>query len=331
MTTDQRAVRVLAIPAEHPYTQAVLPAGVEYVPDPDVDGEGRWWPHPALRADYWANPPQVDLVHIHFGFEHVSPDELRKTVAALPVPLVVTVHDIDNPHLADQREHHERLQVLVSAAAAVITLTDHAARMLRERFGAAGVRVLPHPQIAEPVDVPREPRAAVFVKSLRGNVVADPAFYTEIARNVPLGVYVHDVDATATLRRALADAPGGADLALHVHEPMSDAELHAAVARATVCVLPYTRGTHSGWLEMCRDQGTNVAVPDIGCYADQVDTPNAVEVYGVGDGAQASNASKTLLERGAVPLTTDRRAQLSQVRDAHAEIYRAVIDQTVRR
>ena len=143
-------MRVLAIPAEHPYTQAVLPAGVEYLPDLDVDGEGRWWPHPALRADYWANPPQVDLVHIHFGFEHVSPDELRKTVAALPVPLVVTVHDIDNPHLADQREHHERLQVLVSAAAAVITLTDHAARILRERFGAAGVRAVSYTHLTLP-------------------------------------------------------------------------------------------------------------------------------------------------------------------------------------
>lgn len=324
MATDQRAVRVLAIPAEHPYTQAVCPAGVEYLPDPDVDGEGHWWPHPALRADYWENPPQVDLVHIHFGFEHVTPDELRETVQAIPVPLVVTVHDIDNPHLNDQREHHERLQVLVDAAAAVITLTDHAARILRERFGARDVRVLPHPQIAAPVDVEREQRVAVFVKSLRGNVVADPEFYIDIAKRVPLDVYVHDVDATATLRGALANAPGYADLTLNVHAPMCDRELHAAVARATVCMLPYTRGTHSGWLEMCRDQGTNVAVPDIGCYVDQVDTADAVEVYGVGDGASASNACATLLARGAVPLATDRAAQLADVRAAHAEIYQAV-------
>lgn len=324
MATDQRAVRVLAIPAEHPYTQAVCPAGVEYLPDPDVDGKGHWWPHPALRADYWANLPAVDVVHIHFGFEHVSPGQLRETVEALPVPLVVTVHDIDNPHLRDQREHHERLRVLINAAQAVITLTDHAATILRERFGATDVHVLPHPLIAEPVTVEREARAAVFVKSLRGNVVREPEFYIEIANRVPLDVYAHEVEATEHLREALGRAAEDADLRLHVHAPMGDAELHAAVARATVCVLPYTRGTHSGWLEMCRDQGTNVAVPDIGCYADQVSEPAAVEVYRAGDGASASNACVALLGRGTVPLTVDRDEQLAQVRAAHAKIYQAV-------
>ena len=323
-------MKVLSIPAEHPYTQAVRPASVAYLPDPDIDGN--WWPHPALTAEYWRETDwgrvdpalRPDVVHVHFGFEHFSPAEIREFAQALPVPLVVTVHDVENPHLAEpaaQAEHRERLQILLDAADAVLTLTECAAAEVRERFGVADAVVVPHPQIADPVVAEREPRAAVFIKSLRSNVVADAEFYRAIAREVPLDVYVHDVAATARLRAQLNDAALNPNLALHVHAPMGDRELHAAVARATACVLPYTRGTHSGWLEMCRDQGTNVAAPDVGCYAGQADTAEAVATYRAGDGAAAGRAARELVERGAVPLAVDRRAQLAQVKRVHENIY----------
>ncbi|WP_066524614.1 glycosyltransferase [Corynebacterium bouchesdurhonense] len=318
MQSEQRAVKILAIPAEHPYTQAVRPAGVEYLPDPDIDGN--WWPHPALTARYWEQldpADRPDAMHVHFGFEHFSPAEIRELVEALPVPLVVTVHDIDNPHLSDQREHHERLQILVDAAAAVLTLTECAAEVLRHRFGVAEPVVVPHPRIALPIDAPKSGRAAVFLKSLRGNVVADPQFYLDAAAGVPLDVYVHDVEATRALREALQ----GADLRLRVHEPMGDPELHAAVASAGVCILPYTRGTHSGWLEMCRDQATSVAVPDVGCYAGQADTPAAVAEYRAGNGESAGEAAAALLAGGEVPLAVDRAAQLERVCEVHRAIY----------
>lgn len=312
MLSDRHAVSVLSIPANHPYTQAIRPAGVAFLPDPDIDGN--WWPHPAYTAQYWREQTQLpDVVHAHFGFEHVTPDEMRSMTAALPVPLVVTVHDVDNPHLEDQAEHHERLRILVQAADEVLTLTDCAAARLADMGVRA--RVVGHPLVGLRCDVDREPRAAVFLKSLRGNVVADPEFYRAIAREVPMDIYAHDVAATAELRDALDD------LDLHVHAPMSDAELHAAVARATVCVLPYTRGTHSGWLEMCRDQGTTVAVPDIGCYASQADTPDAVATYRVGDGDSAARAARELLDRGPVPYAGDRERDLADVRAVHAEIY----------
>ena len=306
-------VRVLSIPSGHPYTQAIRPAGVEFLPDPDIDGN--WWPHPAFEAEFWRDPPAVDLVHIHFGFEHRTPAQIAELCRALPVPLVLTVHDLDNPHLEDQTEHHERLQLLIDEASALITLTDQAAGILARDFGARDVRVVPHPRIVEePVAVEPGDRAAVFLKSVRSNVVSDAQFYRDIAAQVPLDVYVH----------------GGAELAsigTVVHEPMSDDELHAAVGRAGVCILPYTRGTHSGWLEMCRDLGVPVAVPDCGCYAGQADTPDAVEVYRTGDGRAAGEAAARLLARGPVPYAGDRAKQLDEVRWAHEEIYRKVVSE----
>lgn len=313
-------MRVLSVPAEHPYTRAVRPAGATYLPDPDVDGH--WWPHPALEAPYWSQPPAADVLHVHFGYEHRSPAQVADLVEALPVPLVVTVHDLDNPHLADPAEqaaHRERVRLLVDAAAAVITLTDCAAERLRAEFGARRVEVLPHPPV-----VPAGTRArhgggaGVFLKSLRSNVVADPDFYLRIAERVPLTVFAHDVDATRALRDALQGRPG---ITLVTHDRLDDAALHDAVGGLDVCLLPYTRGTHSGWLEMCRDLGTCVAVPDVGCYAGQADDPAAVETYAAGDGESAAGAVAKLLARGPLP----RAGQRPNVRAAHARIYREVV------
>lgn len=324
MSKHVRDLRVLSIPAEHPYTQAIRPAGVEYLPDPDIDGH--WWPHPALDADFWRTPPEADILHIHFGFEHRSPDQIEELVAALPIPLVVTAHDLDNPHLSDQAaqaDHHRRLRTLVQAAHSVVTLTDGAAHRLRIDFGVRGVITLPHPaivrtQMADAVQ--REPVVGVFLKSLRSNVVSDPQFYLDIASQVPLRVFVHDFDETRALREALE---GRVDLV--VHDPLDDASLHRAVATLSVCLLPYVRGTHSGWLEMCRDLGTSVAVPDSGCYIGQADRVDAVDSYRVADSRSAATTARRLLERGTMPYAGDRARQLEHVRQAHAEIYRRAV------
>ncbi|WP_231286561.1 glycosyltransferase [Corynebacterium timonense] len=320
MLSQDSTLRVLSIPAEHPYTRAVRPAGVAYLPDPDIDGH--WWPHPALEARFWDTPVDADILHIHFGFEHRSPEQIAQLVRALPIPLVLTVHDLDNPHLTSAREHaehRERLSILIDAAAAVITLTDCAAQQLREDYGAAAVRVIAHPRL-----VPASTRAAhgggagVFLKSLRANVVADPEFYRGIARRVPLTVYAHNVDGTRALRDALSGAPG---ITLVTHDRMDDATLHETIGRLDACLLPYTRGTHSGWLEMCRGLGTSVAAPAIGCYAAQADDPAAVETYPVADAEAAAAALEVLLRRGAVPYA----GAPGGVAAAHAEVYREVL------
>lgn len=317
-------MRVLSIPAEHVYAQAILPEGVSFLPDPDINGN--WWPHPALEASYWAQPREVDLVHIHFGFEHRSPEQLRELVAVLPVPLVLTVHDLDNPHLEDQSEYHESLGVLIRAASQVVTLTTAAAEVIAGRYSRNDVSVIPHPAIVlnPPSHRPGE-GVAVFLKSLRANVVADPGFYREIAARVPLTVYVHDAEKTRALREGLADLGVLDGLDVVVHEPMDDPQLYEAVARHAVCVLPYQRGTHSGWLEMCRDLGVSVAVPDCGCYAGQVDASEAVAEYLSGEGTDAGRAADELLARGSVPYRGDRRAELEGIKLAHAAIYRAAL------
>ncbi len=147
------------------------------------------------------------------------------------------------------------------------------------------------PIVTDPAAVTPRNRAGsagVFLKSLRGNVVADPRFYRDVAAAAPVEVYAH-ADARAPDLEAVVD---------QWHEPMADRELHATIASHPVAVLPYTRGTHSGWMRMCRDLGVSVAVPDCGCYLSQAGDDGGVSLYRTGDGVDAARAARVIEEAG---------------------------------
>ncbi|MCU1537713.1 MAG: hypothetical protein JWP82_2064 [Humibacillus sp.] len=314
----QPRLRVLAIPSAHPYPERLrstdpATSRVVHLDDPAVPGSpaGQWWPPVALDADWVReHADEVDVVHLHFGFDAATPDELRDWVQALRhagVPLVVTVHDLVNPHFLDQTQHRARLDVLVPAAAAVITLTDGAAAEVQQRWGVRA-EVLAHPHIVpleviaaaraeddatvvtdvdeqgRPTAAPGEPGPFVVgidLKSLRANVVAEPVVrvVAEAVATLPHAELVvdvhHDVlDPTHprhdhALVRALTTLVEQGLLRLDLHDRRTDAELWRHLRSLDLVVLPYAFGTHSGWVEACHDLGTTVLAPRTGHWVEQ--------------------------------------------------------------
>lgn len=333
-----------SIPARHAYVDAVAPGppSVEtWEPQPPADLQpGAWFPHPLLDAQQLAaHAEQVDVVHVHFGFEHRSVEQIKDFVAqckASGVALVVTVHDVENPHLTDQTGHRQRLSVLIGAAQQVITLTDSAACTIRRRYGAVAT-VIPHPYVVPPQQARgiREQaaarrngqRVAVFLKDLRTNTITDPDFYADVKQHLDRGqltVFAHRGAAQHPLVNALQHSLGND---LHLHERFSDRQLFATVAGFDVVLLAYTHGTHSGWLEMCRDLGVTVVSPDTGHFAGQADRPGAVVPYTAGDGAQAARAVQHALRQGPLPMAVDRAAQQAGAVQNHLEIYTRAVTQ----
>ena len=291
------AVVVASIPSGHVYVRHLAPPDgsdtVVRLPDPPVaDGspDARWWPPPMLDPDWVrAHADEFDVMHIHFGFDHQAPDTLRRLVGALRQhrkPLVLTVHDLRNPHHGEPELHDAQLGVLVSAADAVITLTPGAAEEIRRRW-ARDATVLPHPHVVDEPTLSR-PRGerdglvlGVHVKSLRANMDPLPVIET-IAGALPAmpGATLR-VDAHTDVMRqgggrhvervatglARMDAAGLIDL--RVHDYFTDGELWDYLSSLDVSVLPYRFGTHSGWLEACFDLGTTVLAPDCGYYSQQ--------------------------------------------------------------
>jgi beta-1,4-mannosyltransferase len=301
-------LRVLAIPSAHPYPERLRSTSwetsrVEHLDDPTVPGapQGQWWPPAALEPG-WVRQhgAEVDVVHLHFGFDASTPEELRDWVQALRdegVALVLTVHDLVNPHFTDQTEHQARLDVLVPAADAVITLTAGAAAEVRRRWAVAA-EVLAHPHVV-PLEViaaaahrdqarlAAGPRAdgrfvvGIDLKSLRANVVAEPVVRVVAAAvaalpHAELVVDVHhDVLDPAHARhdgelvRCLSALQEQGLLRVDLHDRRTDDELWEHLRSLDLVVLPYAHGTHSGWVEACHDVGTTVLAPRTGHWVEQ--------------------------------------------------------------
>lgn len=327
-------VRLLTLPAQHPYVTAVRPADVEVVRPDRVRG---FEPDPYFDpATVAALAGEVDVVHLHFGFDHLDVPAVRRWLAALAaadLPLVLTAHDLRNPHHDRPGPHEAVLAELLSAAAAVLTLTPGAAAQIASRTGVAAV-VVPHPTLTDPArtaDVTTEPgRVVLHLKSLRRNLLEPVRVVAAAARGAEaaggrLVVDAHPEVLDDPRLVGLAQVPG---LDLHVHPRYTDLELERYLRGAQVTVLPHRWGTHSGWLELARDLGTRVVSPSCGHYADQ--WPEVVgyrndEDLGLDEESLTAAVAEALARP--VPAPADRAQRLTElagVRALHARTYARV-------
>lgn len=298
-------LRLASVPARHPYVEGVLPLAVRLNP---TDPPGPWRPSPVLQPGWLrAHAREVDVVHVHFGYEHLEPADVAGFLDALDqlgLPLVVTVHDLDNPHLHDQAPHVRNQRALVRAADAVLTLTSGAAAEVQERYGVAA-RVLPHPHVAPLERMGRRRRTDGLVLGLHDKRRAST-----------------DPDAVREPLVAAVRALPGARLLPAPDRRLSDDELWDRLALLDVLVLPYRHGTHSGFVEACYDLGTTVLVPAVGHLAEQ----HPVVPFDLDDPSSLLPALRHAQRHpgsAAAPAARAREAQ--QVREGHAEVYRALV------
>lgn len=355
-----RPVRVVSVPAGHPYVHRVTDSSdVEVLSDPPVAGApaGVWWPPVALDPSWIREHGEAaDLLHIHFGTESFPSGHVTACVEAaheVGWPVVYTVHDLEHPQLDGQAAYDAQLDELVLGADALVTLTPGAAAGIRRRWDRDAL-VIAHPSLlADGARVPSAPatpemRVGVHLKDLRPNVDAVGAVTTlldalerlrgdghDVVAEIRMHHAVRDSDARDVVRR-LVGASEGAFLV--EHERLDDTGLADALSRLDVCLLPYRHGTHSGWLELCWDLGVCVAVPAaIGQYSQQ-HPDGSVAAYGLGDGVSLARAVEDLFgvaratrpgSEGRMALVAERRVRRS-VDDAagaaaHAALYRRVI------
>ena len=313
---------VASVPAGHPYVRSMIDASlVRVLPDPvpaEATSPGQWWPPPLLDPAYLQrHVDSFDVMHVHFGFESATVATLREVVSILDrshIPLVLTVHDLHNPHFADPAAHLSQLDVLIPAAAVVVTLTHGAASVIRRRWAVEAV-VLPHPHVLPigAVGAARarhhDPVVAVHGKGLRANIDPWPILDTLLDGALPSSRIRFDLDqaglkAVGALARLERYRRAGVDV--RVHPRFTDAELIEYLTDVDVAVLPYRFGTHSGWVEAYYDAGTTFITPNCGFFTEQHLSPE----YGYGPGGLDSTGLLRAVTTGLASLDGDRGEDL---------------------
>lgn len=289
--------RIQHIPADHPYVRHLdaapgTPQLFDPLPDPTGHvAAGTWRPSPALDPAWIAlHGPHLDIVHLHFGYEHLEPAQVTAWVEAVHragVRLVVTVHDLDNPHLIDQTRHRATVGAALAGADRVITLTPGAAAEIGQRWGRRA-EVIAHPHVlplhlvatrAQPRRPERWPRLGVPLSSLRANVAAVPVL--DLLSSIPAPVRIRISrkiveaatagDATAVRARLEASAADKAWQLDAVEPGEPEQQVWQWLSSLDALVLPYAWGTHSAWVEACADVGTSVIAPAVGRWHEQQD------------------------------------------------------------
>lgn len=358
-------IRVASVPHSQVYIRHCGPVPGDPVPfvrlsDPhprrgDGTEQSGWWP-PAMLEEGWIDEhaDDFDLMHVHFGFDALTPEDLERVVGDLHrngKPLVYTVHDLSNPHHTDPSAHDAALDVLVPSADALVTLTPGAAAVVRERWGRDAL-VLPHPHVVDLDKLrarQREPRrrtgplrVGLHLKSLRPNMAALPVVEAlvraidRLDRPAVLQVNTHpevmEVGAHqqhGELARRLRELAANGSLDLQVHPYFDEDELWDYLQGLDASVLPYRWGTHSGWQEACADLGTAVIAPDCGFYAQQ----RPVHSYHLDrEGLDEESLADAVAEvaqtaPGANRISVDDRvAERRRVARAHADLYQGLLD-----
>lgn len=298
-----------------------------------------------------AHRDDFDLLHVHFGFDASTPEELADVVAALREtgkPLVQTVHDLRNPHHVGRGLHDEQLDVLVPAADALITLTPGAADEIARRWGRSAT-VLAHPHVVDLEEMdrrartrraPRETgsfRVGLHVKSLRACMDPHTILPTlvDVVGRLPGGVlqvngHTDVLDPSgaafdAELHALLRSTPDHVDV--RVHDFLSDEALVEYLAGLDLSVLPYRFGTHSGWLEACRDVGTPVAAPTCGFYAQQAPVHSFTLDEHRFEPEELAQVVRLAYEERPLPAPEpeQRRRERAELDAAHVAVYREVL------
>jgi hypothetical protein len=280
--TRGNAPRVASIPPSHPYVSAVWP---QWLRPALPDRSNQWAPDPLFSPGYLRRyAPGLDAIHLHFGFDHLTPAQLQDFLAELArrkIPLLYTLHDLRNPHHDSTHRHRQQLRLLMGAAAEVITLTDAAAGACEQQYGRRP-RVVPHPTVLPgPWPSPdRDPATdgertvVVALKALRRNVIGPADLVEQVVRGAaPSGarttVLLHPGARGHRDAGRLRQMHDQGLIELDIRPYLPEPELLGLMARAWAWVLPYRFGTHSGWVELGRDLGTWVIAPDCGFYAAQ--------------------------------------------------------------
>ncbi|WP_406273741.1 glycosyltransferase [Nocardia sp. NBC_00881] len=280
------AVRVVHLPARTPYVRKIVSADIELL-------NGNRTRHgivPAAVGAEWLLRHRpldwLDVVHLHhIEFEDLLVlEDLLDACANESVKVVCTAHDLV-PMFTAAGDLRARLELVAQSGASWIGLTESSAAELRQLVPAVErVRVIPHGYVVAPDDlmgrvrqVSSEASGFLMYGALRPNrghltavtnwslAVPDPhARLSLLLRPFnPADFGRYNIDALLSVVRA------DDRISATMQSYPSDATVVEAGLRSDALLLPYSRGTHSGQLELAFDLNMLAVCSSVGHLREQ--------------------------------------------------------------
>jgi len=347
-------VRVLSLPSYHPYMTRFDDGRNVVFANP---GSNTFSEPDKCTPDYFENQvpsDKYDVVHIHFEYHLIEADRLEKLLEYFKrknKPIVWTCHDRRSLTGESPDGRHE--QLLNKYADRITTLTEGSSRWLKVNFGNPDdkIKVMPLGYMAHPAVVRGILRETVKERHLFTMLIGDFRKSKEFVRSIEDFLACKGISPDARLQVIYRPPdPNAAEPAVRekltrfqelikkpgivpcCRDKFSDVEMTRLFASSHAIVLPYLWGTHSGQLELARDCGCHVIVPDVGYYGEQWDSIRTWPSSGEWDEEQSDNYKNALSEvDGLSPLNPAGYSRIEQFRreimHPHVELYKNLLSE----
>ncbi|KKP92965.1 MAG: hypothetical protein UR98_C0014G0009 [Parcubacteria group bacterium GW2011_GWA1_36_12] len=342
-------MRILSLPARHPYTSKFHQSGEIVFVNPGTDYFNKIGGYANSEFIKKAHPPNTyDIVHIHFSFDKLGTDELEtllKYFKSISKPIVWTCHSRES--LRKRNIGNGILQrMLFSYADTLITPTNGCRKWIIDTYGNSKIiTVIPLGYMADPKEVvvnssflklKKKENFIYLVGDMRKNKEINLSIshflnsgelsdckLTVITKPIPEGIALDE-------RRREFWKTLHSSWRIHIisQPEVSNEYLTQLFCQQHVCMLPYLWGTHSGQIELAKDCGCWPVISNVGFFKEQgaeiieFNYSNNLSEFAdnlIGALIKARNAD--LLS----PQPANREKEMNEISRAHIQIYRSLL------
>lgn len=343
-------IRLLSLPARHPYTSKFDNGkDIKFVnPNTDLLNSGLYQP-----SFYDKNyPPQTyDLVHIHFSFDKVPLPEFEKLLnyfRSIKKPIIWTLHSRESQR-ARNLGNGRYQKLLFELADKIISPTEGGKRWLEKNFGAhkGGISVIPLGFMASPDEVQRIKKSVRKSRNIFTFLIGEFRENKEFVQSIinflrcsalnatklqvifkPISPYQKygEVQPEMLAFWEVVQHPRIVKISL---PDIPNKVIIKAFLKSHAIILPYKWGTHSGQIELAKDCGCHVVVSNVGFYKEQWDKVRLYDISGGKCGEFPNRLEEALIEvykRDSLkPMGEERNAEFEKIIQEHVEIYKKVL------
>lgn len=346
-----KPIRILSLPSYHPLMSRFNDGkNIVFVnPNCDFFAYKDWCTKQYLNRNFPLN--SYDLVHIYMEYYLISVPRFKKLLLYFKNNKKKIIWTwSDKKSLLDENIDYSYEKLLFKYTDKIISPSFGMRRWIISNFGqhANSIETIPYGYFAHPNEVQKISQRINKDKNLFTMLVGDFRDSKEYIQSILNFLHCTDLQ-KAKLKLIFRPMYVYKKRYKHIREELinfhqliqnsrisvlcrpeiSDQEITEALYNSHVIILPYRWGDHSGQIELAKDCGCHVVVPDIGYYQEQWDK---LIIYKISDknysqipARYTKSLIKAFKSKSLRPMGFSRIKEFRDILNKHIQIYRNLI------